>query len=144
MKDKAELFKLLRESVETPQESFAVEGMIRKIEGIMPPIESVSDTQKKFHGFTFYKNNHGCWGGSIGMHRLVWTYFNGEILDGYEIHHVDGDRENNNISNLVMLTSKEHRKIHSERGQSQKKSKFVCAVCGKEFDAVNRGNNTYC
>lgn len=55
MKDKTELFKLLRESCETPQESFAVEEMIRKVEGKMPPIEIVNDTQKKFAGLKFYK-----------------------------------------------------------------------------------------
>ena len=55
MRNKEEIFKLLRESVETPQESFAVEEMIRKVEGIMPPIENISDTQKKIGCFKFYK-----------------------------------------------------------------------------------------
>ena len=147
MKDKEKIFKLLRESAETPQESLAVEEMIRKLEGDMLPIETVSDTQKKCYGFTFYKNNHGRWVGSIGMHRFVWAYFNGEIPGGYEIHHRDFNKENNDISNLELLTEAEHRKIHAEHKKNRavpQNATFVCAFCGKEFKAVNRGNNTYC
>lgn len=33
---------------------------------------------------------------------------------GYEIHHLDGDHRNNKIENLLLVTSKEHRKIHAE------------------------------
>ncbi len=147
MKNKEEIFQLLRESVETPQESLAVEEMIQKIEGNMPPIETVNNSQKKCHGFTFYKNNHGRWVGSISLHRFIWTYFNGEIPDGYEIHHCDFDKENNDISNLILLTEVEHRKIHANIKRNRtlpKNAAFVCATCGKEFRAVNRGNNTYC
>jgi len=113
----------------------------------MPPIETVNNSQKKCHGFTFYKNNHGRWVGSISLHRFIWTYFNGEIPDGYEIHHCDFDKENNDISNLILLTEVEHRKIHANIKRNRtlpKNAAFVCATCGKEFRAVNRGNNTYC
>ena len=97
MKDKEKIFKLLRESVETPQESFAVEEMIRKVEGTMPPIETVSDTQKTFVGLKFYKGvgkNFCC---TISIHRFVWIYYNGEIPDGYDIHHRDFNHDNNDI-----------------------------------------------
>lgn len=48
------------------------------------------------------------------MHRYVWEYYNGKIPSGYEIHHIDFDRSNNDISNLQLLTREEHRKIHAE------------------------------
>ena len=147
MKHREKLFKLLRECVETPQESFAVEEMIRKVSGAMLPIETVSDTRKRCNGFTFHKNNHGRFVGSIGLHRFVWTYFNGEIPDGCEIHHRDFDKENNDIANLELVTKDEHKRIHAECKNNTcfpKKSKFTCAVCGKKFQAVNRGNNAYC
>lgn len=144
MKHREKLFKLLRECVETPQESFAVEEMIRKVNGDMLPIETVSETRTKCNGFTFHKNNHGRFVGSIGLHRFIWTYFNGEIPDGYEIHHRDFDKDNNDIANLELVTKDEHQRIHAERKIAHKKSVFTCAVCGKEFQAVNRGNNTYC
>lgn len=34
----------------------------------------------------------------------------------YEIHHIDGNRNNNNISNLLCLSIEEHYKIHYENG----------------------------
>lgn len=48
------------------------------------------------------------------MHRCVWEFYNGSIPDGYDIHHKDGDRANNNIENLDMLERFAHKKHHSE------------------------------
>lgn len=47
------------------------------------------------------------------MHRYVWKYYNGDIPEGYEVHHIDGDKANNDISNLQLLTVAEHRKLHA-------------------------------
>ncbi|MBR0061450.1 MAG: HNH endonuclease [Selenomonadaceae bacterium] len=147
MKHREKLFKLLRECVETPQESFAVEEMIRKVSGDMLPIETVSEMRTKCNGLKFYKNagkNFCC---TISIHRFVWTYFNGEIPDGCEIHHRDFNHDNNDIANLELVTKDEHKRIHAAIKSTRKpgkKSTFVCAVCGKEFQAVNRGNNAYC
>lgn len=51
----------------------------------------------------------------IRMHRYVWQYFYGEIPKGYEIHHIDGDKSNNDIKNLEMLDGCEHRKLHGAK-----------------------------
>ena len=48
------------------------------------------------------------------LHIYVWEYNNGNIPKGYEIHHKDHDKNNNEIDNLDMLTKKEHMKIHSK------------------------------
>lgn len=48
------------------------------------------------------------------MHRYVWEYHNGKIPSGYEVHHIDFDRSNNDISNLQLLSRKEHRKLHAD------------------------------
>lgn len=47
------------------------------------------------------------------LHVYVWEYYNGEIPKGYNIHHKDFDKSNNEIDNLVMLTSSEHKRLHS-------------------------------
>ncbi len=54
-------------------------------------------------------------------YRKLWESVNGKIPiddDGrsYEIHHVDGDRNNNNLSNLICITIKEHYDIHYKQG----------------------------
>lgn len=48
----------------------------------------------------------------IRMHRYVWEFYNGTIPDGYEIHHIDKDRGNNMIENLVMMKSSIHQSMH--------------------------------
>jgi hypothetical protein len=47
------------------------------------------------------------------VHRLVWQVFNGEIPDGYIIHHLDGNKHNNNLCNLCLMENEEHKKHHS-------------------------------
>lgn len=41
-------------------------------------------------------------------HRLVWETFNGEIPDGLEIDHIDTNKENNDLSNLRLVTKKQN------------------------------------
>ena len=147
MKDKEKIFKLLREAVETPQESFAVEEMISKIEKTMPPIEVVDNNNVKCSGLRFSRNKKSkrfvC---TVSIYRFIWTYFNGEIPEGYEIHHRDLNHENNDISNLQLLPKTEHRRLHkpvNEENEAKKNAKHYCAVCGKEFKN-RRGQLVYC
>lgn len=46
------------------------------------------------------------------MHVYVWEFYNGPINEGYQIHHKDGDRGNNDIDNLQMLTKSDHMSLH--------------------------------
>ena len=48
------------------------------------------------------------------LHRYVWEYYNGKIPSGYEIHHIDFDKSNNDISNLQLLSHREHKKLHAD------------------------------
>ena len=47
------------------------------------------------------------------LHRAVWEHYHGKIPEGMVIHHIDHNRANNDISNLALLTEKDHRNIHS-------------------------------
>lgn len=54
-------------------------------------------------------------------YRKIWEHYYGPIPvdeDGrsYEIHHKDGDRNNNHIENLLCVSIKEHYDIHYEQG----------------------------
>lgn len=50
---------------------------------------------------------------SILIHEAVFVLFHDRpIAEGKEIHHIDGDHENNAIDNLTELTRRQHRRIH--------------------------------
>lgn len=49
----------------------------------------------------------------IYEHHLVWEQAYGPIPDGYEIHHKDGNKLNNKLSNLQLLTRSEHARLHA-------------------------------
>jgi len=46
------------------------------------------------------------------LHQEVWKFHNGEIPKGMHIHHKDGNPLNNEISNLEILTPRQHRAHH--------------------------------
>lgn len=48
------------------------------------------------------------------LHRAVWEYYNGNISKGYHIHHIDGDKNNNDISNLRIMSAREHAIQHGK------------------------------
>lgn len=49
-------------------------------------------------------------------YRRIWeTHNNEKIPDGYEIHHIDGNRKNNNPDNLICVSIEEHLKIHKDQ-----------------------------
>lgn len=40
------------------------------------------------------------------VHRLVWISFNGPIPEGYEINHINEDKQDNRLENLNLLSRK--------------------------------------
>lgn len=49
----------------------------------------------------------------IAQHEAVFMLFHGRpIAEGKEIHHIDGDKQNNAINNIIELTPKQHKRIH--------------------------------
>lgn len=48
------------------------------------------------------------------LHRDIWEAVNGPIPPGHHIHHLDGNRANNDISNLVCLSESQHHALHSK------------------------------
>ncbi len=72
-----------------------------------------------FQGVKFIPTSQGYFTstkGCIRMHRFVWEYYNDKIPQGLHIHHINGDRTDNKIENLQLVTIKQHRKLHSKKG----------------------------
>lgn len=46
-------------------------------------------------------------------HHVIWEEANGPIPEGYLVHHIDHNKQNNDIENLQLVTTSEHQRIHS-------------------------------
>ncbi len=46
-------------------------------------------------------------------HHIIWEEVHGPIPLGYELHHLDQNKKNNDIENLVCLSLSDHHRIHS-------------------------------
>lgn len=57
-------------------------------------------------------------GKSLSVHRLVWEAYKGKIENNMIIDHIDGNRENNNLSNLRCISQSENIKNSYSLGRS--------------------------
>lgn len=70
--------------------------------------------------------------GFVYAHHLAWWLETGETVpEGLVIHHRDGDRANNDISNLELLTRSEHSTHHGSTGVTR--ITLECGSCHKQF-----------
>lgn len=151
MKHKEKIFNLLRDCAETPQEKLAVEEMIEKVEGNLPKVEVIDENHQKFDGITYCRSKaprmEGRYFKLLSLHRMIWTCYNGEIPEGYDIHHIDFNKNNNDISNLIALPKSVHQSLHARingKKTHKNRGKFNCVNCGKIFEANDNGHNLYC
>lgn len=54
------------------------------------------------------------------------------LTDNEVVHHIDGNKLNNNLVNLQLLTISEHAKLHAKENKAEKKL-LKCPVCGIDF-----------
>ena len=92
----------------------------------------------------FHKGSTGHWCNNstfrheILLHREIFKKCTGltdEDLKGMEVHHIDGNKDNNDINNLKLLSKEEHAKLHLV--DNRKKLEKICKFCGKKYNAIN-------
>lgn len=78
------------------------------VEGGGARVGIISDKRQEFLGQAYYRCGHYFQRKGVRLHRMVWQHYNGAIPEGFHIHHIDGDRSNNQIENLELVTAKQH------------------------------------
>lgn len=71
-----------------------------------------------FHGVIFHKKRLA--------HRIVWMINNGNIPEGMQIDHVDGDKKNNVLSNLRLATKSQNMANSGPRSDNTSGVRGVC------------------
>lgn len=45
-------------------------------------------------------------------HKIAWEQAYGPVPKGMQLHHIDGNKQNNDLANLALVTPMEHRRLH--------------------------------
>lgn len=84
------------------------------------------------------------------IHRIIWECTNGEIPDGYDIHHIDGNKLNNSIYNLELIEKSKHIREHKKGVHRSEETKRKISennakpMLGKKTWNYGKNNLEYC
>ena len=96
-------------------------------------------------------------GKTVRSHRLIWECVHGPIPDDLQINHINGDKRDNRIENLELVTPSENIKhafatgLHSTAGERHPGAKLseddvreIRASSGRSSDLAKRYGVTRC
>jgi hypothetical protein len=88
------------------------------------------------------------------LHRYVWEKANGPIPRGMHIHHRNGDKADNRLENLEMVTTTQHGVYHRQyeggvlaerkRQAAARRGPRQCVGCGVVFLPAKQGQHKFC
>lgn len=73
--------------------------------------------------------------GRSSLHRDVYRDHHGTIPDGWHVHHIDGDTENNDPANLEAISPSDHARHHyAERAErmAERRAEWMATPEGRE------------
>ena len=125
--------KVLQDAAENDFERHRIEILINDLTA-PPQIEVIDDKHQRFNGITFARHGKEKYYSSTALrvHVAIYDYYFG-VPKGYEVHHKDVTPDNNDISNLQLLTPAAHKKAHWNIKKNAVPNEFVCVVCGEKF-----------
>ena len=158
MKNQEKVEKLLadlKRLSETSAEKIAIDELEYKLNGnskVKPRVIVIDENLQYFNGRIYNRDKRtGKYTLTIDekfhyLHIDVWTFYNGEPPEGYDIHHntrkEDGtfDVNRNNIEDLLLLTKSEHSTLHLK---NRPFIEYHCINCGSSFKS-KAPNAKYC
>lgn len=83
------------------------------------------------------------------LHRVLWEDKHGPIPDGFVVHHIDGNRWNNEPENLELLSSAQHSRHHNAEKnggipESMRLWNVTCLACGSAVSKLSNIPVKYC
>ena len=83
-------------------------------------IHVISETIQEFNGRRFYRCGFYFQHKGLRLHRAVWIYHNGAVPYKHHVHHIDENRDNNEIGNLMVKPMSDHLSLHSKKSNHDK------------------------
>lgn len=76
------------------------------------------DNPIEVDGIRWFRERNGYYGSHKGgvhrrLHVYLWEKHHGAVPDGWVVHHIDHNRENNSLENLLLMTNRAHRQHHA-------------------------------
>jgi hypothetical protein len=107
-------------------------------------------TNRKIGAVVGVKNKYGYLSAKLNkktyyVHRLIWTICNGTIPEGFDVDHINGNRSDNIIKNLRLVTRQgNNQNLRSAKSNSKTKLLGACFhKRSKKFVAQIRENGKY-
>ena len=94
-----------------------------------------------------YAPDHPCANkaGKVMEHTYVMYNHIGRKLTNEEcVHHIDRDKKNNKIENLLLLTHEEHRHLHVKEDMGITYNNFICVTCGNTYILKSSSEQQFC
>lgn len=73
------------------------------------------------------------------LHRAVWIEAHGVPPDGSDVHHIDEDTSNNELSNLELMTHGDHMRHH----HAHEFAPHPCGRCGRDIPRGNEKEHSF-
>lgn len=78
-------------------------------------------------------------GKKIDEHRFIMEqHLNRKLKRNEVVHHIDGNKSNNDINNLQLMTLSEHSKMHASNRKMEEKTKNKLREISKNRPSYNR------
>jgi hypothetical protein len=118
----------------------------------------------KWGGKIWHRYKDGHYATLVRLHREVWEQANGPIPDSFHVHHKNGDKRDNSLENLELLSHGQHSAHHVEANLAPHREKalrnafetrlrnsadrrlatLVCVQCGGEYSSGARRPRRFC
>lgn len=95
-------------------------------------VNIINEKQQEFNGVVYYRCGYYFQKKGKRLHRTVWEHHNGEIPKGLHVHHIDGNRANNQITNLKLIDKSEHQKNHAKEISRIEASRISIEIARKK------------
>lgn len=83
--------------------------------------------------------------GKVYQHIYVMCQHLGRKLNANEcVHHIDRNKQNNSLQNLLLLTYQEHALLHAIEDRGYTSKILICPICGKRLIISSKSKQIYC